>query len=131
MPCLINNGVRQFPKGLSYILRDNYSATAPQKKKYLGGKTLLLDDANLEITVLLPSTLDTTLFLEWWITELNFGTEDFTINLPYFGITKDWLVVATNEIKENLKGGNHRSVVLKLKIKEDIETAINNNVTCQ
>lgn len=131
MACLINNGVREFPKSLAYILKDGYSATAPQKKKYLGGKTLLLDDATLEITVLLPSTLDTTLFLEWWITELNFGTEDFAINIPYFGITKDWLVVATNKITENLKGGNYRSVGLKLKIKEDIETAMNNNVTCQ
>ena len=69
----------------------------PKKKKYLGGKTALVESPVASIEVFVESEVDQACFLEWWVKELNYGTESFTINLPFFGIWKDWTVTVMGE----------------------------------
>ncbi len=121
---------RVFPDNLVYIMDKGRSNTVPKKKKYLGGRTELTTYPVANIEVFVSNEVDKAIFLEWWVTELNYGTESFSIKFPFFGIWKDWIVTAIgDEMKEepSLESG---TVKLSLKLVDDLQEAINTNI-CQ
>lgn len=129
--CVILNSIREFPKGLSFVLKDGYIASVPRKIKGLGGRTILDDYPIISIKVLLKTDMEIAIFLEWWTTEINYGTEDFTITVPFFGIIKNWKVIASGETREVLGIGTTRTIDMNLKILDDLDVAIAANILCE
>ena len=121
------NGLREFPDNLYDVLIDGFGTTIPRKLKGLGGKSLLTNKPEATITILVKNELDTSILLEWWTTELNCGINNFSINVPFFGIRRDWNVRVVGDLTESLKLGTTREVKMKLEILDDLQTAINEN----
>lgn len=128
MSCVVLNGVREFPDNLTFVLQDGFTSVVPKKTKGLGGRTILEESATVSIKVLLKTELEAAIFLEWWATELNYGTETFTINIPYFGIRKEWTVLILEQLKETLVIGTVREIAMNLKVLDDIDAAIAANI---
>lgn len=122
--CSILNGVREFPDNLSYILVDSFTSTAPRKMRGLGSRSLLEREATVSMKVLTQSEMEMAIFSEWWVTELEYGTLDFTIEIPFFGIRKTWTAKITSDMTEVLKLGESREISIQLKIINHLVTAM-------
>lgn len=115
-----------FPESLVYILVDGFSATVPQKKRGLGRRTMLTKSPTASIKVLLTANTDTAVFTEWWVSEIDYGTKQFIIEETFFGIKREWLVSAKNDITQALQIGHTSEIVLELKIHDDLKEVIKN-----
>ncbi len=124
--CDLNDGVREFPDILAFTTDINYKATIPRNTKCLGNKSVSLEDTRVNIVVLAESDIDMQLFAEFYITELEYGTKDFTIDLKVFGILRKWLVVCMNNLEESFAIGDAREIPLELKLLEDVQEVIQN-----
>jgi hypothetical protein len=126
MSCVINDGIREFPHALAYILISGFTSRLQQKKRFLNNKSRL-EEQTAKIKVRVISDYDLSILLEWWINEIDYGYESFTIEAPFFGLNRIWNVELTNDLsllKENRKSND---VLLELKILDDVETVIANN----
>lgn len=94
-----------FPASITYILNEDRKNTLPQKMIGLGGKTILLERPKISIRVQLISDTDREAFRSWWIDDLDYGTAEFTIPVPFFGSTDTWTVRASGEISETPDAG--------------------------
>jgi len=124
MSCVVLNGVREFPNNLSYILVDSFTSTAPRKIRGLGSRSLLGRESTVSIRVHIQSDIEMAIFSEWWITELEYGTLDFTIEIPFFGINKVWTAKISSEISESIISGEVREITLELKILNHLDVAM-------
>lgn len=125
--CDVTDGAREFPDNLVCVITDGFTGTAPRKKKYLGNKASLVDKATVSITILVRDETEAAIFLEWWVSELDYGVNPFTINVPFFGISRGWNVLAIGDMTDYLKIGTVREVKMKLRILNDLSEAISNN----
>ena len=125
--CDVTSGVKEFPDNLVCVLVDGFGSTVPRKKKYLGGKNRLVDFLTITIEVLVKSEVDAAVLLEWWVSELDYGTKTFLIYLPYFGIRKKWTASIVGDMPETIVIGKTRNVKLRLKIYDDLSESILKN----
>lgn len=121
--CDLTTFPRAFPDNLVFLLDDDRKNMIPKKKRYLGKKTALVKKPTMNVSVIIESELDQAVFLEFWVTELNYGTELFTIKAPFFGIWHDWTVSVIGDMEERPSKG-WSDIKLGLKIEDDISEVI-------
>ena len=123
-----DGGAVEFPRNLAYVLLDSYQSNVPQKTKCLGGRSVLLDDASVNVKVLMRDAFDSQVFLEWWVKELDFGVKPFSMNLMLFGVKKSWSVRSKSGLSESLLSQKTREVRMELIILDDIAQAVEDNI---
>lgn len=133
--CVVNDGIRKFPESLSYILADGFTDTLKQKKRYLNNRTAK-QEQTVKLKVAVITDFDYSIFVQWFVSELDYGNLDFTIKLPVYGMLREWNVKTTSDLISTLQGRTMREIMLDLTILEDVETVIANGdyemqTTCQ
>ena len=128
--CVLNNGVREFPTGLVYILVSGFNQTLKSKKNYLGGKSKVINPTG-KIEVLAKSDLEYAIFTDWYINELDYGNNDFTIEAPFFGLTRRWNVKIVGDVSASNSSQFVRKVQLNLEILDDVATILANSDYCK
>lgn len=128
--CVLNNGVREFPDGLACILVSGFSQTIKPKKNYLGGKSKVINPTG-KIEVLVKSDLEYTIFTDWYISEIDYGNNDFTIEAPFFGLKRKWNVKIVGDVSASNSSQFVRKVQLNLEILDDVATVLVNSDYCK
>ena len=128
--CVLNNGVREFPTGLVYILVNGFNQTLKSKKNYLGGKSKIINPAG-KIEVLTKSDLEYAVFTDWYINEIDYGNNDFTIEAPFFGLKRKWNVKIVGDVSASNSSQFVRKVQLNLEILDDVATVLANSDYCK
>lgn len=125
--CELTAEPRVFPDNIAFVLVDDRSNAVPIKENCLAGKKVLRSKPIAQIKVFVKNGVDEAILLEWFVSELDYGTNSFTISLPFFGITRDWNVrIDLDEFSENpiyFTG----EVEMRLMILDDLSTAISEN----
>jgi hypothetical protein len=114
-----------FPIGISCRVTNGYKENFPETKKYLGGhKHVYLPKATVKAIFETHADMET--FMRWYITDLDYGVNTFTISLPLFGVTRAWEVQLLNNLntEPNTGAANIREIQMDLKIIDDIDTYI-------
>lgn len=128
--CVLNNGVREFPDGLVYILVSGFSQTLKAKKNYLGGKSKTTNPTG-KIEILSKSDLEYAIFTDWYINELGYGNNDFTIEAPFFGLKRKWNVRIIDDVSASNLSQFVRKGKLNLEILDDVATVLANSDYCK
>ncbi len=112
MGCVIQ--IKNFPS-IGCLIADGNLNTLARKDKYLGGAISDFIDGKMTVKLLLQTDVEMVMFAEWWVTDLNYGTNPFNITLPFFATTKEYMVYMTNPLVENGVKGELREISLELK----------------
>lgn len=75
-----------FPSIVAPVLVDGYSLTLPKSKKYLGGRSATIDNAEATIEFALVGDWSARIFLNWYVNEIDNGLLPFNITLDVFGV---------------------------------------------
>ncbi len=112
MSCAVT--IKDFP-ALGCLIEEGNLNTQARKTKYLGGAISPFSKGEIKVNLMLFSDEEMRIFAEWWVNSLNFGTNAFTITLPYFGATRLYTVFMTNNLVDSKKSGDSREILLELK----------------
>ncbi|MDM5272075.1 hypothetical protein PGH07_07775 [Sulfurovum sp. zt1-1] len=114
-----------FPSTIACTVNSGFKDILPETIKGLGGQKLL-GNANGKVTAFIKTHAEMEQFTRWYITDINWRVDAFTISLPLFGVTRDWNVrlTKTPDIKPSDKASYIRYVDMELEVLDDIDTYI-------
>ena len=115
-----------FPTNLGCVTTNGYNESFPVTRQYLGGRKFTYP-TTVNVEVFIGSHSDMEDFMRWYITDLAWGTNSFTISIPLFGVTRAWSVKIVNDInvKNNENTASIRTIPMVLEVLDDIDTYIN------
>ncbi|RLA74310.1 MAG: hypothetical protein DRG30_05450 [Epsilonproteobacteria bacterium] len=115
-----------FPSNIACSVTSGFNESFPKVNRYLGGEKYVHLSTG-RVTISIESHSDMELFSSWYIDDISWGVDPFTISLPFFGVIRDWNVRLTKEIntKPNSKAVFHRYISMELEILDDISAYIN------
>ena len=96
------------------LVAEGYSNSVGHKTLYLGGARSPFVDKRAKVTQILLTDLEVQLFADWWMGTLDFGYHPFQIAIPYFGVTKNYVVRMVNDLIEKPVEGTIRKIELDL-----------------
>lgn len=114
-----------FPTTLSCTVSSNFKEILPETKKYIGSKTYT-HKARATVDAVIDSHADMDDFTRWYITDISWGTDSFTITLPLFGVSRAWNVKLATPINIEHIGESaiNRTIKMELEIQDNIDTYI-------
>ncbi len=114
-----------FPENIACALVDGFKDILPKTTKYLAAKKEV-GKANAKVTAFVKTHADMDEFTRWYITDLDWGVNVFTMSLPLFGVTRNWEVKLIKEpdIKPSSKAAYFRDIQMDLEIQDDINDYI-------
>jgi hypothetical protein len=104
-----------FPEHLGCIIETNYNNTLMQKQGYLGDKFEKAHNDKASFVFLIMNDSDMDKFANWWMSEANYGTSKFFVNLVFFGNKSRYLCRMTNDLVAKVNDG-HWEVPLDLEV---------------
>ena len=122
MSCVcVDSGISKFPSMLGCVITNGFEITVLKKKRYLANKSEVNDNPRVKAKVLIPQEGDIAIFATWWIEELNYGHNNFTINIPFFGILRDWNVRLKNDLTETIsaESGELREIDILMEVVDE------------
>lgn len=133
MSCVCVDSPAGFPTSLACVIKEGYEGTLIRKKRYLGNVSVVLDNPIIGASVIVKYPSDLSIFASWWLDELDYGYLPFTLNLPFFGVTRDWQVKIKNNLAEAFIDGDLRDITLELELIEEniaglIEAAVSESL---
>lgn len=119
----------RFPDDIVCILVDGYGENTEKTIKGFGGKTITVyPTTTLKI---LAKTIDEITALNYWyIVETAGGAREFVINIPFMGITREWLVRTITPLKSVLiDNSNVRTFEIEIEVIDDIISTLKENTS--
>lgn len=126
MSCTVNYTPTEFPKSLVCILVSGFNQTLKPKKNYLGGKTKVINPTG-KIEVLARDNIEYGIFTEWYVNELDYGNNSFTIEAPFFGLQRTWNVKIIGDVSASNSSYATRKAQMSLEILDDLATVLTND----
>ena len=126
MNCTVNYTPTEFPKSLVCILVSGFNQTLKPKKNYLGGKSKVINPTG-KIEVLARDNLEYGIFTEWYVNELDYGNNSFTLEAPFFGLQRAWNVKTIGDVSASNSSSKVRKATMTLEILDDVATVLANN----
>jgi len=114
-----------FPTAISCVISKGFGESFPDVKKFLGNKKFVYP-TTATATAVITSHENMETFARWYIDDLDWGTSEFTVILPFFGVSRAWNVKLTKKIdvKPNESGIWNRHISMELEIVDDIDDYI-------
>jgi len=110
-----------FPDNISCVVTKGYGEKSPFRKKYLGGGFGDPSKAEVGVTAVTETNSDIQAFERWY---LDYGHGEFTINLPLFGVERDWNVRFAAPVDTSLLGKEGREIPMKIVLMDDVSDYI-------
>jgi len=110
-----------FPAALDCILTEGYGEELSDVNKYLGANTYVYNPKGTAV-VSTETHAEFQVFLDWYINTTERGKNSFTINLPFFGVLRDWEVkfVTKPDISPSNKSVKVRDTTMHLEVLDNI-----------
>ena len=110
-----------FPSTIACVVSDNYKEEFPVTKRYLGGETYTRKPT-ATVTASIATHADMAAFTTWYVSTINNGLSNFTLDVPFFGTRKNWNVRLINPLSTSTIGKvtHLRSIQLKVEILDSI-----------
>jgi hypothetical protein len=114
-----------FPDNLGCLHTVGWKEGLPVSKRYLGGG-IMASKATATVSFSMDRHVDMKNFTSWYINTIGYGTLPFTLNAPFFGVSRDWNVQLNNDLTSKLIGKITlgRDFQLDLTILDDISTYV-------
>ncbi len=107
-----------FPSSIACVITEGYKEKSPFRKKYLGSNSFgTASDALIGVTVTTETNSEAKAFERWY---LDNGHNNFTINLPIFGVLRNWNVRIAEPIEGAFIGKEGRSIPMKIIVVDNI-----------
>lgn len=126
MSCTVSYEPKEFPKSLVCILVSGFNQTLKPKKNYLGGKSKIINPTG-KVEVLARDDLEYGIFTEWYVNELDYGNNSFTLEVPFFGLKRAWNVKIVGDVSASNSSSQVRKTTMTIEILDDIATVLANN----
>ena len=120
-------GSSTFPSSLGTVERKNYSGTSVQSNRFLGGKSTL-NYAKVTASIYIETNADATTFMSWWMKEISYGYDIFTIELPFMGLKRYWLVKLLTDLTETHTNCRGRTINLDLELLEEVAPLLDSGI---
>ncbi len=111
--------IRIFPANIGCLIVKDNKNIFEKKVRYLGGYLSPFFKRRAVVLLRLSSDAEMDLFATWWVNDLDFGSNPFRIDLPYFGVTKTHVVRMLNDLVDNNTGDGVREIMLDLELEYD------------
>ncbi len=111
--------IRTFPANTGCLIVKDNKNTMVKKDRYLGGYLSPFYKRKSVVLLRLNTDIEMDTFATWWVNDLDFGSNPFRIDLPYFGVTKTHVVRMLNDLVDNNTGDGVREIVLDLELEYD------------
>jgi len=115
----------RFPTQLADITVSGFSASASLGIRCLNKKVINNSNNNVSFTFLFKEKEQSAGFLGWYINNLKYGTKEFLVDVPMFGIMKTWRCVFTTKLAENVTSVEVRKISMTARILDDLTTVRN------
>jgi len=114
-----------FPTDISCAITEGFQEQLPSATRYLGGKSVV-NPSRGKVKVIFTSHADFETFMRWYITDINYGLDSFTITVPFFGVSRAWEVKILTELDTapNAKASYIREIQMDLEIIDNIDDYI-------
>jgi len=122
--CVITE--RVFPQEVitSCALLDGYKVQNNGLLKRGWGKSLIISKYRVEVKFIISNSESQTFFEKWYLDELQNGEIDFTINIPIFGVHRDWKMRFVEHYTTDYIAGDNVKVLCKFEVLDNVENYI-------
>jgi len=115
----------RFPTQLADITVSGFSASASLGIRCLNNKVINDRNNNVSFTFLFKEKEQSAGFLGWYVNNLEYGTKEFLVDVPMFGIMKTWRCIFTTKLAENVTSVEVRKISMTARILDDLTTVRN------
>jgi len=122
------SGVSAFPASLTCVQIDGYQETQERSIIGLNSQQIVNELPKVSFKIIVKGKMDTQIFSYWWINEVKYGVEPFTVSLTLFGVEREWIVRATNDLGASMVGVLNREYTLDCEVLEDVSAIISEAV---
>ncbi len=105
--------IGNFP-ALGCLIDKDLNNSISKKETFLGGRRSPFVNRKTNVTLLLKTNYEMELFADWWVNDLDHGISPFKISLPFMSSAREYIVVMTNDLVENISDGEIREIKLEL-----------------
>lgn len=113
-----------FPTTITYVKTSGFKEEFPESITFLGGSSFVYDPI-VDIELRITNDSDFKDFLDWYISDISYGSTNFTITMPFFGVNRAWDVKICNKpISSSSDVWDMRNIPLKLRVLDDISTYV-------
>jgi len=114
-----------FPTALGCAITSGFTEKFPRVARYQNSKQHVYKSHGT-VTVFIKGDQNMSEFTDWYFNDISVGTGEFTIELPFFGITRLWNVVLTTRISTapDSKNVKNRRIPMQLKILDDVSAYV-------
>ena len=113
-----------YPEELGCIVVDGYTETSGSSMSYCLGKTNVRKVNEVMVgKIMLTDAASLSKLVSWYVNELSYGNESFTVSLPFMGTTAVWSVKFIDTLVQSLISGQIGTVAIKLEMLDYLPTA--------
>jgi len=109
-----------FPAQLATVIAEGFSSNFKKGIACLNNRVVANNNNSVSLTFLFKEKEQSAGFLGWYVNNLEYGTKEFLIDVPMFGIYKTWRCVFTSDLAENVISTEVRKITMKARILDDI-----------
>jgi len=95
---------------------DGNASEMKMKNKYLGNIYEKAIDDSIKVNLQLNTNAEMDQFTFWWLQHLNYGVNEFEIEIMYFGLVRKLMVKMTNNLKTTLTDSGSWTVPMELEV---------------
>ena len=105
-----------YPEELGCIVVDGYVENSGKLEYCLGKTGVFATNETMIGKIMIEDNVALSKLASWYIKELNYGNNQFTVSLPFMGTTATWTVKFVEPFVQSLIDGQLGTVAIKLEL---------------